>query len=93
VMGQIAQQFCDIVILTNDNPRQEEPGSIIKQIIGIQDPRNFLLELDRAQAIQLAYNLSKPESIIVLLGKGPDEYQIIGTQKFFFSDRQALLNL
>jgi len=90
VMGQIATQFGDLVILTNDNPRNENPAHIIQQIIGLQDARKFLVEYDRAQAIKTAYQLSSPNSIIVLLGKGPDEYQIIGNQKHFFSDRQQL---
>ena len=60
--------------------------------MGSQHPQKFLVELDRAKAIALAYQLSKSGSIIVLLGKGPDEYQIIGNQKYFFSDRQQLLS-
>ncbi len=92
VMGEIAQKFGDLVILTNDNPRSEEPGAIVKQIIGNQNPDQFIVELDRAKAIKLAYQFSTPNSIIVLLGKGPDEYQIIGKQKLFFSDREQLLS-
>lgn len=92
VMGEIAKNFGDLVILTNDNPRQEDPERIIRQIIGAQNPAHFLVEPDRAKAIKLAYRLSTPGAIIVLLGKGPDEYQLIGTQKFFFSDRQQLLS-
>jgi UDP-N-acetylmuramoyl-L-alanyl-D-glutamate--2,6-diaminopimelate ligase len=93
LMGQIASQLGDMVILTNDNPRQEDPSNIIKQIIGTCKANNILVEQDRARAIKLAYSLSTPGAIIVLLGKGPDEYQIIGHQKTFFSDREQLKSL
>jgi UDP-N-acetylmuramoyl-L-alanyl-D-glutamate--2,6-diaminopimelate ligase len=93
VMGKIATEFCDTVILTNDNPRHEDTGKIVKQIIGSNLSNEFLIELDRAKAIKWAYSLSSKNSIIVLLGKGPDEYQIIADQKTFFSDREQLLNL
>ena len=92
IMGEIATKLCDVVILTNDNPRNEDAQTIIQHIMGSQHPQKFLVELDRAKAIALAYQLSKSGSIIVLLGKGPDEYQIIGNQKYFFSDRQQLLS-
>lgn len=93
IMGQIATQFCDTVILTNDNPRNEDPEKIVQQIIGKQISKKILIELDRAQAVKLAYQISKPGAIIVLLGKGPDEYQIIGNQKLFFSDRNQFKHL
>ena len=92
LMGEIATKFCDTVILTNDNPRNENPSEIIVDIIGEQPEENFLVELDRAKAIKLAYSLSCVGSIVVLLGKGPDEYQIVDGKRFFFSDRQELLS-
>jgi UDP-N-acetylmuramoyl-L-alanyl-D-glutamate--2,6-diaminopimelate ligase len=93
VMGEIATKFGDVVILTNDNPRNEDPQDIVQQIMGKQDFKKFLIEFDRAQAVKLAYQLSKPGAIIVLLGKGPDEYQIIANQKQFFSDRDQFKQL
>lgn len=92
IMGEIATQFCDVVILTNDNPRHENPRSIIQQIIGGQSENRFIIQPDRALAIKLAYQKSTLGSIIVLLGKGPDEYQQFGEEKYFFSDRQSLLS-
>lgn len=93
IMGQIATKFGDYVIITNDNPRHEDPKKIVQQIIDKQMSEKILVELDRAQAVRLAYQLSKPGAIIVLLGKGPDEYQIIGDQKIFFSDRNQFKQL
>jgi len=93
IMGNIALSLCDIVILTNDNPRHEEPMSIVQQIIGLNDRSRFIIELDRSQAILKAYQVSKLGDIVVLLGKGPDEYQQIGAEKYFFSDREQLLKL
>ena len=96
IMGAIAANLADIVIITSDNPRSEDPIEIADDIIkGIDEDLHHktLLELDRKQAIELAYFYSNKESIIALLGKGPNEYQIIGTQKYYFSERSILENL
>lgn len=92
-MGQIASDIADIVIITSDNPRSEDPQLIIKDIAsGIQqgNMHKVYVELDREKAIKQAYELSKSTSIIALLGKGPDEYQIIGNTKFYFSESEIL---
>jgi UDP-N-acetylmuramoyl-L-alanyl-D-glutamate--2,6-diaminopimelate ligase len=93
LMGQVATELCDTVVLTSDNPRFDDLQQIINDIVGSQPRARFLIEPDRALAIQLAYQKSSPGAIIVLLGKGPDEYQLVQGQKSFFSDRQQLLNL
>jgi UDP-N-acetylmuramoyl-L-alanyl-D-glutamate--2,6-diaminopimelate ligase len=96
VMGNIAAQWADVIILTADNPRSEDPQDIINQIIaGIEQSqqKKVMCELDRKKAIELAYQHTKPSSIILLLGKGPDEYQLIGGQKFYFSEREIIQSL
>lgn len=93
VMGAIASRYADIVILTMDNPRSEDPQAIIQDILaGIsQDNLNKVnCILDRQRAIEQAYTYSKQSTIIALLGKGPDEYQIIGTTKIYFSESKIL---
>jgi UDP-N-acetylmuramoyl-L-alanyl-D-glutamate--2,6-diaminopimelate ligase len=91
-MGQIASKYCDLIILTTDNPRSEEPENIIKNILaGIpQECKNVLIELDREKAIKLAYKKSSPDSVILILGKGPDEYQLIKGVKTRFSEKEIL---
>lgn len=96
IMGKIASDLADRVILTSDNPRYEDPHAIITDILaGIpQEKGGFVtIELDREQAIKQAYQLSKPGSIIAILGKGPDEYQIIQGVKISFSEAQIIQEL
>lgn len=94
VMGKVATDFADLTIVTSDNPRSEKAEDIARDIqVGIPEGRNVLLELDREKAIQLAYKNSKPTSIIVMLGKGPDEYQQIGAIKYPFSEKAILQRL
>lgn len=96
MMGQIAAGLADRVILTTDNPRSEDPHDIIRQIqSGI--PKDLaskvVVETDRLQAIQYAYAQSQPGSIIALLGKGCEEYQIIGNTPVYFSEARILESL
>jgi UDP-N-acetylmuramoyl-L-alanyl-D-glutamate--2,6-diaminopimelate ligase len=93
IMGAIAANIADIVIVTSDNPRLENPEVIAQDIMqGI--PKHLLYkivqELDRKKAIENAYMFSDQYSIIALLGKGPDEYQIIGRTKYYFSERTII---
>ena len=96
LMGKVAYKYADFVVITNDNPRQEDPEKIVRDIIaGIENPEKskVVVELDRTKAIEIAYNYSKKGSIIMLLGKGVDEYQIVGLEKSFFSEKQVLQSL
>jgi len=95
IMGNIAASIADQVILTSDNPRSEDPQDIINQIqsgISSEYKNKVICEPDRAKAIKLAYSLCQPGDVIAILGKGPDEYQMVGNTKFFFSDKQIILN-
>lgn len=94
IMGKVATDFADLAVVTSDNPRSEQAVDIACDIqVGIPEGRNILVELDREKAIQLAYQHAKPTSIIVLLGKGPDEYQHIGAIKYPFSEKAILKSL
>ena len=88
VMGRIAVSNSDIAIVTSDNPRTEEPGEIINDILaGIAGERHRV-EPDREIAISLAVGLAEAGDIIVIAGKGHEDYQIIGKTKRHFDDRE-----
>jgi UDP-N-acetylmuramoyl-L-alanyl-D-glutamate--2,6-diaminopimelate ligase len=96
IMGAIAAEIADLVILTTDNPRSEDPAIITQQIyagVPAELRAKVIVELDREKAIQLAYAQAKPNSIVALLGKGPEEYQVVGVQKVPFSERKILQSL
>lgn len=96
LMGGVAAQFADTIILTSDNPGPEDPMHIISCIrAGIPAESTVMVieEPDRAKAIQKAHAIAKPGAIIALLGKGPDEYQVIQGQKNRFSERAILKEL
>jgi UDP-N-acetylmuramoyl-L-alanyl-D-glutamate--2,6-diaminopimelate ligase len=93
IMGSIVEKYCDLAIVTSDNPRNELACMIADDIVaGFTGASNFkhLRELNRTQAIEMAYELSKPGSVIAILGKGRDEYQIIGTLTFPFKERAII---
>lgn len=96
LMGEIAAKFADSVFLTSDNPRFEDPSAIIDDIvvgIAAKDRHKVTRELDRAVAIRKAYSLSGSGSIIVMLGKGPDEYQEVQGVKTRFSEADIVRRL
>jgi UDP-N-acetylmuramoyl-L-alanyl-D-glutamate--2,6-diaminopimelate ligase len=84
------------VILTSDNPRSEEPEKIMQDILsGVPESmmHKVHIEYDRAQAIKHAYSVAREGAIIALLGKGPDEYQLVQGNKYYFSEREILKSL
>ena len=96
LMGSIASKYANLMLLTSDNPRSEDPAQIVQDICsGINDTyhHKIIIELDRERAIKMAYHHARKNSIIALLGKGPDEYQIIKGVTTFFSEKQILQNL
>jgi UDP-N-acetylmuramoyl-L-alanyl-D-glutamate--2,6-diaminopimelate ligase len=96
MMGQIASELGDILILTSDDPRSEDPEIIIQEILAGITPEKrttVFCTSDREYAIRKAYECSRSSSIIVLLGKGNDEYQMIGTTKLYFNEREILASL
>jgi UDP-N-acetylmuramoyl-L-alanyl-D-glutamate--2,6-diaminopimelate ligase len=96
LMGAIAAKYADLILLTSDNPGYENPQKIAKQIeagIEKEDRYKVFIELDREQAIRNAYAASYRDSTILLLGKGPDEYQKIKGQVIPFQERVILQSL
>jgi UDP-N-acetylmuramoyl-L-alanyl-D-glutamate--2,6-diaminopimelate ligase len=91
-MARVAEQLADFVIVTSDNPRTERPEAIIEEIIaGFENPNSprITVEQDRRKAIELAIKAAEKDDIVLIAGKGHETYQIIGTQKFDFSDKKV----
>lgn len=91
LMGRIAAGLSDYVLVTSDNPRTEEPLGIIRDIEkGLEPVANkisYTVEPDRRRAIRMAVSMAKKGDVVVIAGKGHEDYQIIGTQKYPFDDR------
>lgn len=95
-MGRIAYDLADAVVITSDNPRTEDPQQILQDIVAgipaVLGPEEVVC--DRATAIQTAIAMAQPGDCVLIAGKGHEDYQILGTEKVHFDDReQARLNL
>lgn len=95
-MGQAAVQFSDVVILTSDNPRTEDPLAILSEVeAGVTEALRRRPQVqyqkipDRREAIQAAVRQARPGDMVVIAGKGHEDYQIIGTSKVHFDDREV----
>ena len=87
-MGEIADTYSDYIIITNDNPRTEDPKKIISQIkSGISNKASVYIEPDRSKAISYAVSISNPDDVVLIAGKGHENYQIIGDKTYDFDDR------
>lgn len=92
VMGKIAESFADYPVITNDNPRTEDPMQIIREVhAGFEHPDRATVQPDRRAAIQHAVSHARAEDVILIAGKGHETYQIIGTEKQHFDDREEIL--
>ena len=85
-MGKIANELADIVVVTDDNPRSEDPSEIRKAVM--KGCSSAIEISDREQAIKYAIQHSKPEDLILIAGKGHEKFQIVGKQKFEFDDTE-----
>jgi UDP-N-acetylmuramoyl-L-alanyl-D-glutamate--2,6-diaminopimelate ligase len=89
-MGEAAGSLSDLVILTSDNPRSEDPFRIINDVVvGLQKVNgNYRIELDRERALEMALEEARPGDIVLLAGKGHENYQILHDRTFEFDDRE-----
>jgi UDP-N-acetylmuramoyl-L-alanyl-D-glutamate--2,6-diaminopimelate ligase len=93
-MGRIAAELADELVITDDNPRREDPRRIVEQIVsGVGSGVTMQVEHDRKQAIRLAIRASTAGDVILVAGKGHEDYQIYGTERRAFSDREAVLEV
>jgi UDP-N-acetylmuramoyl-L-alanyl-D-glutamate--2,6-diaminopimelate ligase len=89
-MGKIADQYADRVVITNDNPRFEAPEKIVQQILeGIDGEAD--VELDRRRAIATSIIQAEKQDIVLIAGKGHENYQILGSSRIAFSDQEEAL--
>jgi UDP-N-acetylmuramoyl-L-alanyl-D-glutamate--2,6-diaminopimelate ligase len=104
-MGRAGAERADIVIITSDNPRTERPDDILDEIEegvkragipalgpgeGASASKGYIREVDRRKAIELALALARPGDVVFIGGKGHETYQIVGTRKHLFDDRQVV---
>ncbi|QKF65440.1 UDP-N-acetylmuramoyl-L-alanyl-D-glutamate--2,6-diaminopimelate ligase [Campylobacter corcagiensis] len=91
LMAAIAEHFAYKIIVTSDNPRTEDANSIIDDIFkGFKDSSKVLREVDRKKAIKAALNLAQNGEVVVILGKGDEDYQEINGVKHHFSDKEVV---
>lgn len=89
-MGRIAASLADHVVVTDDNPRTEDPDAIVAEILaGVAGAKNVRVERDRALAIATAIRAASAGDVVVIAGKGHEDYQIIGTRREHFSDSET----
>lgn len=86
--------MADVLILTSDNPRTEDPEAIIQDIVpGVleagRSPEEYLVEPDRRRAIEKAVALARPGDVLLLAGKGHETYQDFGKYRIHFDDREV----
>jgi len=93
LMGAIAETLADAVILTNDNPRSEDPEQILQDIQkGTSHPELIETQQDRRQAIAIAIAQAKPGDVVLIAGKGHEAWQQIGNDKIPFSDIEEVVS-
>ncbi|MBA3238820.1 MAG: UDP-N-acetylmuramoyl-L-alanyl-D-glutamate--2,6-diaminopimelate ligase [Parachlamydiaceae bacterium] len=92
-MAEVCEHFADLTIVTNDNPRCENPEEICRDIIrGFSKNANYAIELDRKEAIAKAIRLAEPGDILLIAGKGHEPYQIFAHHTLEFDDCQVALD-
>lgn len=96
LMGRAAGELADEVILTSDNPRHEDPEAIINEVkagMAVSGNSNLHVFVDRKEAIAHAVRMAHPGDLLVLAGKGHEDYQIVGDEKLHFDEREILKEL
>lgn len=92
LMGKVASEIADTVVVTSDNPRDEDPYKIIQDILSAMQG-NYAVEEDRAKAISIGIRSAKPQDIVLIAGKGHEDYQEIAGKKQHFSDVEQAQNV
>lgn len=93
LMGKIATNLSTKVIFTSDNPRNEDPLSIINDMVVNLVNSNYEIEINRKDAIKKGIQMLEKNDILLVLGKGHETYQIIGNEKIHFDDKEEVLNI
>lgn len=90
IMGRIAVENSDFVVLTSDNPRTEDPEKIMDDILKGVKTDNYIVVLDRREAIKKALDMMEENDVVLILGKGHEDYQILGREKVHFDDKEEV---
>lgn len=90
IMGRIASENSDYVIFTSDNPRTEDPARIMDDILAGVKTNNYEVELDRREAIKKALDMIQKNDVVLILGKGHEDYQILGHEKVHLDDAEEV---
>ena len=93
LMGQIAEKNADLAVVTSDNPRREDPMSILIDILkGFSNAETAEIIPDRGEAIRHALQIARPGDCVLIAGKGHERFQIIGDEQIEFDDREVAKN-
>lgn len=90
IMGEIASRLSDYVIFTSDNPRTEDPNKILEDILKGVTKDNYEVEIDRTTAIKKGLDMLRDNDVLLILGKGHEDYQIIGHTKHHLDDLEEV---
>jgi UDP-N-acetylmuramoyl-L-alanyl-D-glutamate--2,6-diaminopimelate ligase len=91
IMGNIASRYSGFTLVTSDNPRHEDPDAIIDEVMaGVEPGAAVERQADRGKAIRRALSLAQPGEVVLIAGKGHEEYQVVGDSKVRFSDREVV---
>jgi len=89
-MGQVAAEGSDLAVVSSDNPRTEDPDAIIDDIVAGMGKTPYIRLADRRAAIARALEEARPGDTLLLAGKGHETYQVIGTEKVPFDEREIV---
>ena len=92
-LGRVGSEIADLVIITSDNPRHEDPMAIIKDIVVGIEKTNYLAIENRSEAIRLALKMAEPGDVVVLAGKGHETYQINNEGVIHFDEREVVYEI
>ena len=90
IMGDIGTRLADLAIITSDNPRTEDPDSIVADVVAGVKKGDYKVIVNRREAIGYALSIAEKDDIVLLLGKGQETYQIIGKEKTHFDEREVV---
>ena len=93
IMGKIATELSDYVIITSDNPRDEDPNKIANDMIQNIDTDNYEIIINRKNAINRGIQMLEKSDILLILGKGHEKFQVIGNDKIEFDDKKIVLDI
>lgn len=91
MMGAVVARLADVAVVTSDNPRNEDPEAIIREIlVGMPRGSDPVVLSDRREAIEAALGMARPGDVVVIAGKGHEDYQIMGNRRIHFDDREVV---